>query len=99
MYWMAVISGKVMRAVQSVAYPREAPAAEYVLIPDGSSSDAPVTTPGPSSLKKRRIGFRSQIGSDPGLSEPSGSDGPPDWGWPLAANFSGSASARGMISK
>jgi hypothetical protein len=39
--------GKVRRAVQRVAKPKPAPACEYVAIPEGSSSLAPVITPGP----------------------------------------------------
>jgi hypothetical protein len=37
-----------MMAVHKVASPKAAPACEYVAIPDGSSSLAPVTKPGPS---------------------------------------------------
>ena len=37
---------------QSELNPNCAPTWEYVAIPDGSSSDAPVTTPGPKFLKK-----------------------------------------------
>jgi len=47
---MAAIKGKVIRAVQSVAKPNPAPACEYVAMPDGSSSLAPVMRPGPSIL-------------------------------------------------
>jgi hypothetical protein len=32
-------------------YPSDAPAIEYVVMPLGSSSEAPVTSPGPSTLK------------------------------------------------
>ena len=51
MSWTAAIKGKVATAVQSMPYPSEAPATEYVVIPLGSLSDAPVTRPGPSSVK------------------------------------------------
>ena len=37
-----------------------APAIEYVAMPDGSSSAAPVTSPGPSAEKKRR-GHRLRV--------------------------------------
>ena len=40
--------GKTNKAVQNVLSPKAAPACEYVAIPDGSSSLAPVTRPGPS---------------------------------------------------
>ena len=43
----AIISGKVKGIVQSIELPVLAPAIEYVAIPDGSSSEAPVTKPGP----------------------------------------------------
>src|SRR5580692_8669184 len=49
--WMAAISGNDTRAVHRVAYPYEAPATEYVEMPDGSSSAAPVISPGPKSFK------------------------------------------------
>jgi hypothetical protein len=39
------MSGNVSNAVHSVAYPKDAPATEYVEMPDGSSSAAPVTSP------------------------------------------------------
>jgi hypothetical protein len=41
------MSGKVISAVQRVDIPYAAPACEYVAIPDGSSSLAPVIRPGP----------------------------------------------------
>src|SRR5947207_13657499 len=44
---MAAISGKVAAAVQSKDVPTDAPATAYVAIPLGSSSEAPVTSPGP----------------------------------------------------
>jgi hypothetical protein len=49
----AAISGQVSRAVQRRPSPNCAPAIEYVAMPDGSSSAAPVTTPGPSASQKR----------------------------------------------
>ena len=50
----AVISGNENSAVQSGRYPNAAPATEYVEMPDGSSSAAPVIRPGPRFEKKRR---------------------------------------------
>src|ERR1035437_8099504 len=50
---MEAMSGNVIGAVQRVASPYAAPACEYVAIPEGSSSLAPVTSPGPSSFQKR----------------------------------------------
>src|SRR6266850_1695977 len=47
MFWTDAISGKVRSAVHSVCSPRVAPATAYVPMPLGSSSDAPVTKPGP----------------------------------------------------
>jgi hypothetical protein len=44
---MEAINGKVKRAVHKVEKPNCAPACEYVAIPDGSSSLAPVMRPGP----------------------------------------------------
>src|SRR5947207_11417793 len=44
----ATINGSVSSAVHNVAYPNDAPATAYVAIPLGSSSEAPVTRPGPS---------------------------------------------------
>ena len=41
--------------VQSVDNPKAAPACEYVAIPEGSSSLAPVTKPGPIIFQYRRI--------------------------------------------
>src|SRR3977135_878811 len=55
------IHGHVNKAVQSVVKPREAPATAYVPMPEGSSSDAPVISPGPSIFRKRLIGFLSSI--------------------------------------
>jgi hypothetical protein len=47
----AAISGHVINAVQSSLVPSSAPATEYVAMPEGSSSAAPVMTPGPIALK------------------------------------------------
>ncbi len=55
------MSGKVITAVQSVVNPNAAPAVEYVPIPDGSSSAAPVISPGPSCRKNRRIALRGRL--------------------------------------
>jgi len=54
---MAVIRGKVAPAVHSKEVPRVAPATAYVAIPLGSSSEAPVTNPGPSTRKYRTSGL------------------------------------------
>jgi hypothetical protein len=48
------MSGQVTNADQRNAVPNCAPAAEYVATPDGSSSAAPVVTPGPSARTTRR---------------------------------------------
>src|SRR6266436_213457 len=55
----AAMSGNVSSAIHSVAYPYAAPATEYVEIPDGSSSAAPVMTPVPkqANLLRRRAGL------------------------------------------
>src|SRR5258706_15907099 len=55
------INGQVNRAVQRGVKPKDAPATAYVPIPEGSSSDAPVISPGPRTFRKRLIGFRSSI--------------------------------------
>jgi DNA-binding transcriptional LysR family regulator len=65
MSWTAAMRGNEIRAVQRVPHPSEAPATEYVEIPDGSSSAAPVTRPGPSSTRNPcipRAGFRFSNG-------------------------------------
>src|SRR5881396_1048887 len=49
--WTAAASGSVIQAVHSNPKPKAAPACEYVPMPDGSSSEAPVTNPGPSRRK------------------------------------------------
>jgi hypothetical protein len=51
----AAMSGQVMSAVQSSLVPSCAPAMEYVAMPDGSSSAAPVMIPGPSDFNSDRI--------------------------------------------
>src|ERR1039458_7837530 len=53
----AAMSGQVRRAVQRRLVPSCAPAMEYVAIPEGSSSAAPVMSPGPSTEKKRHGHF------------------------------------------
>jgi hypothetical protein len=50
---MAAIRGNVINAVHKVANPNFAPACEYVAIPEGSSSLAPVISPGPRIFKNR----------------------------------------------
>jgi hypothetical protein len=52
---MAAINGSVKSMVQVSAYPNCAPACEYVAIPLGSSSAAPVISPGPSAVATRRM--------------------------------------------
>jgi hypothetical protein len=49
------MSGKATIAVQRVDNPKAAPAWEYVAIPEGSSSLAPVTKPGPIIFQYLRI--------------------------------------------
>src|SRR5450755_2047906 len=51
----AAINGHVRSAVQRSLVPSCAPATEYVAMPDGSSSAAPVITPGPSDFNSNRI--------------------------------------------
>jgi hypothetical protein len=55
--WTVAMSGQVIAAVQRSDVPSWAPATEYVATPEGSSSAAPVTRPGPSAEKKRRTKF------------------------------------------
>src|ERR1700704_909554 len=95
--WTEAINGHVNRAVQSVVKPREAPATAYVPMPEGSSSDAPVTSPGPSTFRKRLIGFLSSImaasrepvppaGSECGITGAPLSDANPDCSlWDITA--------------
>lgn len=55
--WTAAISGKVRRATHNSDRPYCAPVWEYVAIPEGSSSDDPVTNPGPIDFRySRQIG-------------------------------------------
>src|SRR5438132_7860202 len=56
----AAIIGSVSKAVHSVAKPSDAPALVYVPMPDGSSSEAPVISPGPRNIRKRLRGFVSR---------------------------------------
>src|ERR1700731_844894 len=49
------MSGQVSSAVHRSLVPSCAPATEYVAMPDGSSSAAPVITPGPSDFDSSRI--------------------------------------------
>src|ERR1700687_5234831 len=51
----AAISGHVRSAVQRSLVPSCAPATEYVAMPDGSSSAAPVIMPGPSDFNSNCI--------------------------------------------
>src|SRR6266481_4326909 len=53
--WTAAISGHVRSAVERSLVPSCAPATEYVAMPDGSSSAAPLITPGPSDFTSNRI--------------------------------------------
>src|ERR1700733_4185787 len=50
---MTYISGKENKVTHNMPNPNLAPACEYVAIPLGSSSDAPVMRPGPSSRNMR----------------------------------------------
>src|SRR2546430_2221581 len=54
------ISGNVISAVHRVLKPSVAPATEYVPMPDGSSSEAPVMSPGPRTFRNRTAGFGSR---------------------------------------
>src|SRR5438105_2124481 len=85
----AIINGNVNKAVQSVAKPSEAPATAYVPMPEGSSSEAPVTSPGPSRLKKRLTRLLSSImAASSETVPPAGSE------WGVTACFTGLASVR-----
>src|SRR5258707_1190500 len=55
----AAIKGRLNRAIHSEDRPSAAPVAAYVPMPDGSSSEAPVISPGPRIRKRRLIGFFS----------------------------------------
>src|ERR1017187_4482880 len=61
MYCTAVINGNVTSAVQSVAKPNAAPACAYVPMPEGSSSDALVTNPGPNIFRNRITAFDPRL--------------------------------------
>src|SRR5262245_59861591 len=50
--WIAAISGKVNSITQLILVPNAAPTCEYVAIPLGSSSEAPVIRPGPRTDQK-----------------------------------------------
>jgi hypothetical protein len=58
---IAAITGKVISAVHKVVKPNFAPAWEYVAIPGGSSSLAPVINSGPKILKNFLI-FEVKVG-------------------------------------
>ena len=60
---IAAIKGNVNNAVHKVDSPNCAPAWEYVAMPEGSSSLAPVIIPGPRLLKKDLI-FTKSFGRD-----------------------------------
>ena len=49
--WTAAARGRAKTVVQRRPNPADAPTCEYVAMPDGSSSAAPVTSPGPSLRK------------------------------------------------
>ena len=78
----AAISGHVRSAVQSSLVPSCAPATEYVAIPEGSSSAAPVMMPGPSDFSsvriqrdgadvgKRKLGVAASLGSGHDSTQP-----------------------------
>src|ERR671930_1284619 len=74
------IIGNVNSAVHNIEKPSAAPACAYVPMPDGSSSEAPVISPGPRSRKNRLSGFFSlarrvandSIGSLMGSRSPKG---------------------------
>src|SRR5262249_33027332 len=54
--WTTAMRGQVTPMVQSRDVPRAAPALEQVAMPEGSSSAAPVISPGPSDERRRRMG-------------------------------------------
>src|ERR1700689_2561534 len=49
--WTAAINGNVNSATHSIPKPNLAPVWAYVAMPDGSSSEAPVISPGPSARR------------------------------------------------
>lgn len=61
--WTAAMSGNVKNATHSMANPNLAPVCAYVAVPEGSSSDAPVTRPGPRDFRYVRhpIGCLSDL--------------------------------------
>src|SRR5579863_2454114 len=70
----AAINGHVSSAVHSNLVPSCAPAMEYVAMPDGSSSAAPVMMPGPSDFSSARIQRDGpEVDKRNGLGIPSGS--------------------------
>ena len=71
----AAISGQVSSAVQRSLVPSCAPATEYVAMPDGSSSAAPVMIPGPSDFSSARIQRDgADVGKNVGVGIPFGSN-------------------------
>lgn len=79
--WTGAISGHVSAAVHSIDIPSCAPAREYVAMPEGSSSAAPVITPGPiAKIRARSRSLRPFFNRSPGVGrirEHPGSDGLP----------------------
>src|SRR5437660_12865485 len=69
---IATISGNVSTAVHKDAYPNDAPATAYVAIPLGSSSDAPVTRPGPSFFKNARLATAAIVPLSACSAQPAG---------------------------
>src|SRR6185369_10676284 len=61
--WMPIINGVVRNSVQTRAKRNCAPACEYVAMPLGSSSAAPVMRPGPSRLVTLSVSSSSSAGS------------------------------------
>ena len=85
----AIINGKVNKAVHSVAKPSDAPATAYVPIPEGSSSEAPVISPGPRSLKKRLTRLLSSL-----MAASSETAPPADSEWGMTGCLTGVDSVR-----
>src|SRR5262249_51379483 len=76
---MAAMRGKVTSALNSCAYPTCAPVCAYVPMPEGSSSDAPVISPGPSAFRyavilpsqpRRRRACANVVAFDGGMCTP-----------------------------
>src|SRR5450631_877230 len=61
------MSGQLRGAVQSSLVPSCAPATEYVAMPEGSSSAAPVIMPGPSDFKSNRTHLVEEEGVTVGV--------------------------------